>query len=269
MVSAFAIACSLVTSFDGLNEPTAGFVDAGGDSPAPPADSGSGDARSDATAPDAGTMCEGLSPTPFFCEDFDRGRPLDAIFSSVSVTNGAALTVDQAGASVSSPGALSIVLPAATTGGMTAMGVRALPAAFSKAVLELDVRVDAMGDADEHDFVSFYKSGSREVGLEIRPNGVVVVDEDIPVVVDGGPDENKTVTSLVFATEWVHLKWEVAVLDNGRATSVLRADGKQVASFSTSNLPFLGGSLTVGERTIIPLTKPWRTRIDNVVLRLE
>lgn len=268
LASAVAVACSIMTSLDGLNEPTS--ADAGRDAPAAAPegriDAGGSDARVDAPEAATGPMCDSLSPAPYFCEDFDRGRALlGGTFTTITTSSGGVIALADAG-SASAPGSLSVVLPAGSSTAMVAYGLRPLPATFSKAALEMNFRVEEVGASDEHDFISIFKD--RSVGLEVRADGVVVVDEDLPAS-DGGPDENKTVSTLVLGAGWVHLRWEIKILPSGRASSVVFADGKEVVSFSSSSGPLLGGSLTVGERSIVPLTKPWRSRYDDIVLWVE
>lgn len=262
-----AAGCSLLVSTDGLNGAQA--ADAGAADSSSAVDVASVDAPVDARPSDSGSPpgpCD-VPPKPFFCATFDDGRTVAQLFPILAVSN-ATFAVDEV-ASKSAPGALGITLPSGTTTNMSAAGRVALPPSATKLTLDAEVRVDALGSPNEHDFIGFFHDESRELTLEVRPDGMLQVDEDIPVVVDGGPDERKTALGVkVTEGKWFHVHWEILV-SGATATSRIRIDGGAEVVVTSSSEPVLAAHLEVGDAFCVPVTKPWRSRLDDVVLRIE
>jgi len=262
-----AAGCSLLVSTDGLNGAQA--ADAGVADSSSAIDVAAVDAPVDARPSDSGSPpgpCD-VPPKPFFCANFDDGRTVAQLFPILSVSN-ATFAVDEV-ASKSAPGALGITLPSGTTTNMSAAGRVALPPSATKLTLDAEVRVDALGSPNEHDFIGFFHDETRELTLEVRPDGMLQVDEDIPVVVDGGPDERKTALGVkVTEGKWFHVHWEI-VVSGATATSRIRIDGGAEVVVTSSSEPVLAAHLEVGDAFCVPVTKPWRSRLDDVVLRIE
>ncbi len=262
LVAAFG-GCSLVVSTDGLTGSSSG---GGGSSGVIASGDASPDGATDGGTPrEAGASVCDVVPKPYFCATFDDGRALSAVFSTVNVVGGS-LTIDP-GASKSAPRSLLVNLPA-NAGALSAEGQVTLPAKITKARVDLDLLVEELGGADQHDFIGFYRDGTHEVTLEIRPDGVLQVDEDIPVV-DGGPGQTKTPLGVtVQVGKWTHIQWDVAI-SGATASSTIRIDGGPATSASSAAAAFQNARLVVGDHSTNALTKTWRDRIDDVVLTVE
>ncbi|MEZ4264233.1 MAG: hypothetical protein R3B36_34515 [Polyangiaceae bacterium] len=261
--------CSLITNLDGLSDP--GASDAGASDAVAPGDASATEASVDAAADgpppgvDAGVpFCKTVTPAPFFCADFEDGRTARQIFTSVEEHLGATVSVDNTDGR-SSTGSLVLRFPG--TAGAEGAARVTLPASLTKLSVELDLRIDSFGEGDEHDFVGVFRNSAREAGLEVRPSGQLAFDEDVPA--DGGGDEEiKTGLARVLTSGWAHVTW-VVVVEDDLATSVVSVDGTQIGTVRSSPEPFLDSELVFGETVIGKLEKEWRSRIDNIVVRVE
>jgi hypothetical protein len=254
-----AVACSLA-SLDGYSD---------GARPAPEADAApdvvsvTEDAAPDGTAADAG----GDAPVPsfcstksvLFCSDFDDGT-LPGPWSALEATGGATV-VTNTQVSISSTPSLLVTFPGTTysQGCLT----RTISASSSKYTAEFDLFVESVGGTN-FDIFTIDKSASRNVGVELYPNGKLGFDEDIPVV-DGGPDEIRTAVDQVFPKgKWVHVKITVLVA-NGVGTVNLSVDGvvtPYAANQAIFTAPF---GLTLGDCSLNMNGAEWRLRYDNFV----
>lgn len=266
-------ACSLLTSLDELTEGGGG----GGGSEAGAGTDGaivdsSTDARSDGSAPgDAGvdaTFCASLTDAATLCADFDDGA-LPAPFESIAMTGSGSLVERDTKDSRSPP--FSLLLAAGLTSGTSSAAVRKkLPGIKTEVSVDLDVRFEALG-TETFDLATFSVGGDHDLGLEVRGNGDLAFDKEVPDG-DGGTIETKIDTTATVGTGWVHLRLVAVPAGSGEWQVTASKDGAAVGSVSMREKVFKDTpTLSIGDPSMGSSAAPaaWRVRVDNVVVRTK
>lgn len=250
-VGALLGACSLA-SLDGYSGGVAPSLSdgGGGDDGAPAPDAG-------VDAP-AATFCA-RQPSALFCSDFDDGG-LPAPWSDLTVSGGSTLALDDALA-VSPPRSIRVETAATSGEACLSYTVATAPSAFS---ISVDVRVESLGPGD-FDLFTVRRSTERNVGIEVRSDGKLWFDENIPPV-DGGSDETfKSTTGALPTGKWSRVQLDVVQVSGG-VSATLFVDGTDVGSH-TPNPAFVVTpfSLQLGDCIVRPGRAGWQVRFDNFV----
>lgn len=267
-------ACSFLTSLDELTEGDGGggSVEAGTVTEGGSADA-TVDARTDsATNGDAGvdaTFCASLPDAATLCADFDD-RALPAPFETIIVNGSGSVVERDDKDSRSAP--YSLLLGAGLTNGSSAAAVRKrFPGIRTEVSVDLDVKFETFG-TEPFDLVTFGVGGDHELGLEVRVNGAVVFDKEVPDG-DGGAIESKIETTATLGTAWAHLRFVAVAPANGTEWQVTASkDGVAVGTVSMREKTFKDSpNLWIGDWNALdgPAPAAWRVRVDNVVVRTK
>lgn len=250
---AFAIACSL-TSLDGLSggaAPDEAGAEAG---PRDAALDTSLDAPtgSDASA-DAASFCAS-APAGAFCDDFENGLSK----WEVDTSNGNTFIIDDKSSVSSSHSATPM-----KSSGSTCLR-RGFPGSPQTIEVDADVRFDAVASSGNYDFLGLRGSDNHNLTLQVQ-GGLIELDQDIPVAVDGGPDEQITPTGYGVDSAWHHIRW-TNHLTGSTADVEVFVDGTKIGGMVVNVLDFASPlSLQVGDCDSLS-GSPWQVRFDNVVV---
>ncbi|MBX3186373.1 MAG: hypothetical protein KF819_05125 [Labilithrix sp.] len=247
--------CALFTSLDGFSEP---------DEPAV-VDDGGPLVEESGPAPDAGVEAGGgfcaSAPSGVFCADFDQGALADAF--EINERRGATVRLD--GAEVrSAPSAVLFTVPPSSRSTGASLR-RVLAPATTDVTIELDVRVDQMGQGSSFDLLTVV-SGGAEVGLQLNPDGTASWDEDTA----GAPPRETTIAGVtVAAGAWIHLRW-TSRIEGATAPTELRVDGNLVGSntFEATALTDVP-AFFLGDQSMSNVNGEWRVRVDNLTVEVR
>jgi hypothetical protein len=242
------------------------------------------DATSDASIADAGAnvdarpFCEGLTPAPLFCADFDDGDPVQFGWNEIHVspTGSGTLTVDTA-ESRSAPAAL--VARNQSTGGLgiqTWLG-RALiaPPSVNGVTLDYDLFIEDIAQAADVKVAMLIFDepsvpGDYALQFSVSPTGCALEERMPPL--DGGTNGPYVVTSgvrFVLPSKWTHV---TTALDFSKPTATVKIDldGQSAIEERPLTPGYLRQlmNLQVGMTYADNVKGPIAVRLDNVVLRV-
>ncbi len=261
MLGTLVLRCALFPSTDDL---TGGGLPAG--------DAGAGDVL-DSALPDtgardagdaeAGRFCEGLSPQPQFCDDFD-GAQL-GLWTSTDFTNGSSVTRD--GTDVrSAPNALLTVTPGGAI--QQARVVLNVPA-FKKLHVAYDVRIDERGTYAEIGYVRVQGPGIQNLyyfRAEALPTAVAFAAEAYPP--DAGLQvHDVSLTGAPTFESWTHVDLDLDLAPSPGLVTI-RLDGNVAATQSLESGLYVqgAGQVEVGTGYTDSTSTEFRIRYDNATI---
>ena len=263
--ASFALACSVVTSFDGLTGDGGTCATCGARSDAGP-DADSADSAKDTDVAFDATpkpFCASLVPQPKLCADFDVGLFSDQ-FSIVETTPGATLKSDSA-AFRSPKNAFVASLPAGGTDDHAAM-TRAFAGTVTTLSYAVDMRVESWttgksgvvavlvlneGTASQHT-MSFYLTDTFAALEEAFGSPAVIVDHMLSV----HPQ---------LLGVWTRVQFDVDLANHTCSASL---DGVPALASTPIDATWASGTLRahLGLTFVSGQASPWTVRYDNVVV---
>jgi hypothetical protein len=189
---------------------------------------------------DAGRFCDGVSPTPAFCEDFDQPTPPDVTaWTGFTQTGGGKLSVDATYA-LSSPRSLLTEAPAISSGSGEAAAFPSLgPAPSSSAKLSFDV---SLTPGDNSVAVAGFVSNATNVYVVVGPSGIHLGEGAYSAAPMYPSHPTYPVT---WAKGWTHI--DVTLKRAGSAaTTSLSVDGTVLETDFACDSRFTWGALQVG-----------------------
>jgi hypothetical protein len=242
------------------------------------------DATSDASIADAGAnvdagpFCEGLTPAPSFCADFDDGEPAEFgwSMSNVKPTGSGSLTADTL-ESRSPPASLEVRNE--TTSGVSVQTFLSrtvvAPLSVKGATLDYDVFLEDITQASDVKlsvlvFDEPSVPGDYAVFFTVKPTGSVL-EECMPPLADGGPTPYFVTSGVrnVLPKKWVHVAMAFD-FTKPQPTVKVDLDGhpaieeRALAAGYLRQLTFLQVGIVYADLVKGPLS----FRLDNVVLRI-
>lgn len=224
------------------------------------------DARSDGSDA-AASFCATLSPTPAFCEDFDKGGYAAQFTNSTTSVDGV-LGADGL-AFTSPPNSLFSKVGTKASNGEWAYLTRTFTGTAKQVSYAFDLRLDAWGGGEsgvmagilldegtpnEHRLVLYVRSGKTALEeLFTKPDGGAVVTSD---------------HALAWAPKlgtWAHVVFSI---DPAAKTCAAAIDGNADLTATAMDPSWTPGapSIEVGFSYIASNTSAWTARFDNVVV---
>lgn len=226
------------------------------------------DALSDASdAGDAAALgfCDGLSPKPVFCEDFDSNAVFSAQFTNVHVTAKGKLGADTA-AFTSPPRSLLAQLQQAGTNADFAFLTRVFTGAPTDLDYSLDVRIDALV-AGESSVLAGLVVGegtpAEHAMAMVASDGDLFFEESYPTDAARVFNDTLILGAALPKGVWVRVRMHLSI-----ATHMAEAflDGKLAKTFALHPAwaPALP-QIDLGYTYVAKQTSPWSVHFDNVV----
>jgi hypothetical protein len=228
-----------------------------------------------------GPFCQGLSPQPVFCDDFDENEPNPYGWSFAHTTTGN-LALDNS-QYVSWPASLlaqtNVVTSECGTVDTSVYQTLQLSGQTFDGTLELDLRVDGVDYAGgvavlaQFGLTDGSGGGLYYLQLVTTSNGkqplTLQVAEDYFATSTTGKPVDHSVSSVIPVGIWTHVKLSMAVPFAGGAGTATLVIGDDPAAVSAIDVPVqdFGASITIGVGILYASTPSngWTAAFDNVV----
>jgi hypothetical protein len=225
------------------------------------------------------TFCQGLSPPPVFCADFDENPPNPYGWSYAHATTGS-LALDSS-ESVSSPASLLAQTNVVTSGGRTVdtsvYQTLQLTGQTFDGTLDLDLRVDGVdapgGVAVLAQFGLTDGAGGGLYYLQLvttsngaQPLNLQVAEDYFSTGTMGMPVDH-SISSVIPVGTWTHVKLSMVVPFAGGPGTVTLVIGKGSPDLAAVQVPVhgFGTSIAVGVLYASTPSNGWSVAFDNVV----